>query len=356
MERGALQLAKCAVRSGWDARIILYDLPFTRSDNEYDPGNIPVTFVARRDGIDMTLPSRLANIFRHWAVDIVHARNNVASIYSAAAIAVMGQRRPPLVVTFDTFPGSGTIKARFASRWAARQAAKVTSVSGDLSERLVGSGWVPSADTIWNGVDDQEFRAEGPGYGLKGSSGLEDPTILLGNVARLDENKRQVDLIQAFQLAQSNSSGIALVLAGDGPSRSEIECRLLSVQNAKLIPRVHDVAAFLRELDIFVLCSVDEGAPRALLEAMMCAKAIITTAVGGVPHILGDSGILVPPKRPDLLAASIQRLSASRSLRERLGAAARQRALHLFSMDREWQQYADIYDSLLRSPSTGAPT
>jgi glycosyltransferase involved in cell wall biosynthesis len=342
MERGALQLARCAWAVGYDARLVLYDKQPTRSDAQYDPEGIPVSCVLRNHGMDFTLPVRLACLFHAWNVSIVHARNNVAGLYSAAAIALMRRHTPRLIVSFDTFPGLASAKARLSSRWASRRAAKVTAVSDELSARLVATGWAGRVQTIWNGVDSTQFTPDGPALGLRQQFRLPDSGLLVGQVARLEANKRQVDLIEALNLLGDNN--IALVLAGEGPCREDIErAATASAIPVRLLLRVFDVASFLRDLDIFVLCSDDEGAPRALLEAMACARAIVATAVGGVPRILGNCGLLVPPRRPGLLAQAISRLRASKDLRTHLGNSARDRVLRLFTLEQEWAEYEKIY-------------
>jgi glycosyltransferase involved in cell wall biosynthesis len=348
MERCALQVARCATESGYDARLVLYDQPYNGSEGEYDAGDIPVTFIPKARGIDFSLPGKLASLFRRWKVAIVHARNNVASFYSAAAIALMGRQTPQLVITFDTLPADGTAKARMASRWASRRAARVTSVSKELAKRLVDSGWVTASEVIWNGVDTTEFTPSGLTYGLKIQLGLCEKTLLIGSVARIDQNKRQVDLLEALKSLRRNHHELALVLAGDGPFRSEVESRAAVMSGVSVIKRVVDVAAFLRELDVFVLCSDHEGCPRALLEAMACKKPIVATAVGGIPEILGNCGLLVPPRHPDLLAQAIGQMCDSNELRNRFGEAAHRRVLESFTLEQEWYHYKRVYESALR--------
>ena len=103
-----------------------------------------------------------------------------------------------------------------------------------------------------------------------------------------------------------------------------------------VIKRVINVAAFLRELDVFVLCSDHEGCPRALLEAMACKKPVVATAVGGIPEILGNCGLLVPPRHPGLLAQAIGQMCDSHELRHRFGEAAHRRVLESFTLEQEW--------------------
>lgn len=89
--------------------------------------------------------------------------------------------------------------------------------------------------------------------------------------------------------------------------------------------------AALREAAIFVLPSTSEGLPMALLEAMAWGRAIVATAVGGVPDVLsdGEDGLVVPPSDPAALAAALARLAGDAGLRSRLAAAARERARRL---------------------------
>jgi glycosyltransferase involved in cell wall biosynthesis len=103
--------------------------------------------------------------------------------------------------------------------------------------------------------------------------------------------------------------------------------------------------AALREAAIFVLPSTSEGLPMALLEAMAWGRAIVATAVGGVPDTIadGEEGLLVPPSDPAALAAALARLAGDAGLRARLGAAARERARRLNA-----EEVTDRLDAIYR--------
>lgn len=103
----------------------------------------------------------------------------------------------------------------------------------------------------------------------------------------------------------------------------------------------------LREAAIFILPSTSEGLPMALLEAMAWGRAIVATAVGGVPDVLsdGEDALVVPPSDPPALALALARLAADADLRSRLGPAARARATRLNAeevTDRLDQIYRDL--------------
>jgi L-malate glycosyltransferase len=347
MERCALNLARCARAAGYDSRLVLYDSAFDRSQEELANPEVPATFLPRKARVDFGLAARLAVLLRQWNADIVHARNQVAAIYSSAAISTMGLHAPQLLVTFDSFPGRGTTKARLACRWATRRAAAVLAVSDELAEKVVRWGWTNSCGVVWNGVDTEEFSPAGPNFGLRQKLSLAKTTLLVGQVARLQSNKGQLTLLAAGRLLRERGHDLVLVFAGDGPDRVKLQQLAASDVKVATLGNVRDVPGLLRELDIFVLCSEHEGAPLALLEAMSCAKAIVASNVGGIPAILKGSGLMLPPARPDLLAGAIESLSTSHDLRYQLGQQARARVLEFFTIQRMWKDYEEIYRRLI---------
>ena len=83
------------------------------------------------------------------------------------------------------------------------------------------------------------------------------------------------------------------------------------------------VAAY-RAADVFVLPSLFEGTPLVIMEAMMSGLPVVTTATCGMKDVIADgrTGLLVPVRRPDAVAAAVGRVLADAALRERLGRAA----------------------------------
>ena len=106
---------------------------------------------------------------------------------------------------------------------------------------------------------------------------------------------------------------------------------------------------------VFVLPSLHEAAPLALLEAMACGCACVCTRVGGVPAMLDDGGpdgpcgLLVPPGNPPALAAVITQLLADGGLRAALGGRARAATAAQFSFEREWETYR-LFDAGEEAP------
>jgi glycosyltransferase involved in cell wall biosynthesis len=258
MERCSVRLARRARSAGFDARLVLYDSPYGRAPDEYDVGDIPVEFVPRSHGFDYSLCLRLRRLFGEWDVGVVHARNQIAAFYSALALAIDNRGKLPLVITFDTFPAAASVKGRLASRWAGRRARRVTAVSDELAKRLTASGWLAACETVWNTVDVQSFSPNGPLGGWRSRLGIKPNAVVVAQLARANPNKRQVDLLAAVRLLRGQYPDLTLVLAGDGPDWPMLQSMCRGEATVHLIRHVADVPAFLREIDIAVLCSDHE--------------------------------------------------------------------------------------------------
>ncbi|MEU5208290.1 DUF3492 domain-containing protein [Streptomyces sp. NPDC020742] len=98
---------------------------------------------------------------------------------------------------------------------------------------------------------------------------------------------------------------------------------------------------------VVVLSSVVEGFPRSLVEAMFCGRATVSTDTGAVCEVIGGTGLVVPPRNPRALAAACRALLGDPERRARLGAAARARALELFTVEQNAAAFRGIYLELI---------
>ena len=97
-----------------------------------------------------------------------------------------------------------------------------------------------------------------------------------------------------------------------------------------------DMAASFADAHLFLLPSLFEGTPLTLIQAMMSGLPIVTTSTCGMKDVIahGESGLLVPIRSPDAIVEAVERLLSDRPLRERLGRAARERALAHYTWDK----------------------
>ncbi|MEU9208339.1 DUF3492 domain-containing protein [Streptomyces sp. NPDC048415] len=108
-------------------------------------------------------------------------------------------------------------------------------------------------------------------------------------------------------------------------------------------PEVPSLAEAYASGAVIVLSSVVEGFPISLVEAMFCGRATVSTDVGAVVEVIGGTGLVVPPRNPRALAEACVALLRDPERRERLGAAARARALELFTVEQNIAAFHGIY-------------
>ncbi|MQS07378.1 glycosyltransferase, partial [Streptomyces alkaliphilus] len=221
---------------------------------------------------------------------------------------------------------------------------------------------------VYPGMDARPFEAPGeaPAPGAvritrSGESG--DPAAdSLVWVGRVEPSRDLVGLLHAFDEVRRVRPTTRLHLVADtgrGPAdpRYAAHCRDLA---ARLFPAtgadpapvvLHSIgdpdvpgpAAAWALGSVAVLPSAVEGFPIPLIEAMFCARATVSTDVGAVREVIGGTGPIVPPGRPDALAAACLELLADPDRRARLGAAARCRALELFTVERNLAAFRSMY-------------
>ncbi|MFI1222393.1 MULTISPECIES: DUF3492 domain-containing protein [unclassified Streptomyces] len=112
-------------------------------------------------------------------------------------------------------------------------------------------------------------------------------------------------------------------------------------------PEVPDLAEAYGAGGVIVLSSVVEGFPVSLVEAMFCGRATVSTDVGAVVEVIGGTGLVVPPRNPKALADACIALLRDPERRARLGAAARARALELFTVEQNLAAFRGIYLELI---------
>jgi colanic acid/amylovoran biosynthesis glycosyltransferase len=133
-------------------------------------------------------------------------------------------------------------------------------------------------------------------------------------VGRLSNHKAQHVLIDACAILQARGVVFQCDIVGEGDKREFLETRIrenrLETSVRLLGPRFHQqVLEMYRDTDLFVLCSITEGQPVVLMEAMRAGVPLVTTAIAAIPELVQDAGILVPPSDPQALADAIEKFA-----------------------------------------------
>ena len=177
---------------------------------------------------------------------------------------------------------------------------------------------------------------------------LDNAGPLLLAVGRLWAPKGYPNLLQAFAELEDRPVKPQLAIVGVGPLRGELEGMAKSLGVADRVHFLgvrHDVPALMAASDVFVLSSAWEGFGLVVAEAMACERPVVATDCGGVREVVADAGFLVPSRNTQALTEAMGRaLCLSDGERERLGVAARARAVANFSLDAMANRYLAIYD------------
>lgn len=175
-------------------------------------------------------------------------------------------------------------------------------------------------------------------------------TIYLGTLAELTPNKGLGYFIRAIAQIKSRDPKLKFVavIIGEGEERKNLAMEIKTLglgENVILAGFVENAERYLGGLDIFVLPSLKEGLPYALMEAMSVGLPVVATYVGGVPDLIVHSknGLLVPPKNSDLMADAILQLARSPEYRTKLGGAAQTTIRNSFGIQNMLDQTFALY-------------
>ena len=163
-------------------------------------------------------------------------------------------------------------------------------------------------------------------------------------------------LLRALSLLASRGTRVELLLAGEGPQRSDLEKlagELGLLDSVVFLGRVDDVPGLFASAHVVVHPSYREGLSNSILEAMGEGVPVIASRVGGTPELVhdGETGLLVPPGCPMLIMRALQRLLADSPLRVQMGSAGLGFVRQNCNADDNVRRYEDIYASLLAGPS-----
>lgn len=297
-----------------------------------------------RPASDLRALARLEALFAVRAFDVVHTH-----CAKAGAVGRVAARRagvPRIIHTFHGFPfhefqsrplhrayvaierrlGRLTSAALCVGAGVAAEAVRRELISPDRV-RTIGVSVDGPARLLASRAAGSPAAAQQARRRARAALGLPASAVVVGAVGRLTYQKAPEDFVAALaRLGRPDVIG-TWVGGGELAARVTRQARVLPPGQFRLAGERSDILDILPAFDVFALPSRYEGLPTAVVEAMICGVPVVATAVNAVPDLVvpGETGLLVPPRRPALMAAAIGELLDSPALAARMAAAARAR-------------------------------
>jgi len=305
--------------------------------------------------------AKARSFLRGFQPDLLHSHtfpaNMTARLLHLLSLARLGcgphHPAPPVISTIHNIY-EGRWPRMLAYRLTAPLSRHTTAVSQAAAARFVRLKAVPArkSSVVTNGIDTQEFapnlerRAS-----LRALMGVNAEFVWLA-AGRIVAAKDYPNLLRAFARVHAAFDGACLWIAGDAAgdftAMQALAAGLGLADAVRWLGLRRDMPALLDAADGFVLASAWEGMPLAVGEAMAMEKPVVATDVGGVRELVGESGLIVPAKSPEGLAASM--LALMRSTPEAcasLGRTAHKRIQEKFSIEAKADEWEALYSRVL---------
>lgn len=291
---------------------------------------------------------RVADLLGRSGADVLHTHGYRPDVVAAPVARARGVGT---VTTVHGYTGGGGVKGRLYE-WlqtrAFRRFDAVVAVSEKLRGDLVRAG-VPAArahalPNAWESTSDLLPRRT-----ARERLGLPPDEDVVGWVGRLSPEKAPDLALKA--LAASRTPCLHLSVIGSGPLEQEARALAATLGLGERV-RWHGVVPraglALAALDVLLITSWTEGTPATLLEAMAAGVPVVSTAVGGIPAVVGsEEAWLVPAGDVDALAAALDQVLANPHAAQARAAAARRRLKASFAVGPWVERYRDIYQSVV---------
>lgn len=291
--------------------------------------------------------ARLRRLIKEFAPDVVNSHLVHANLLTRLLRLITPM---PYLVSSAHNTNEGSRARMIAYRLTDGLADISTNVSEEAVRAFVDQGALRARCmvAIHNGIDVKAFIFDGTArQRLRDDWGVRDTDTILLAVGRLRPQKDYPNLLSALARLREGEGYPRLLIVGEGPQRKELEALAVSLgvdSQVHFLGVRNDVPALMSACDVFVLSSAWEGFGLVVAEAMACERVVVATDSGGVREVVGDVGVLVPPRDSNALAEALaQTLAMSRSQRGALGGLGRARVVECYSLQATASRYLSVF-------------
>ena len=284
-------------------------------------------------------------------VNILHSHNYKSNYY--ARMALSGKAVRWVVTNHGRRSGVKLLLYNLLDMLVVRRADRLVAVSGKIAAKMKLAGVERERiRLIENGIDLGGFAGRGSANGARESLGIRKEAIVIGTVGALTKEKGHAHLLEAVQTICAQYPTAVFLLVGDGNQRAVLEeiAGKRGVREKVIFAGMRkDVPEILSMLDVFVLPSLNEGLPLALLEAQAARIPTVATSVGAIPNVVQDrvTGILIPPEDPAAIAGAVSRILSDKQKGLEMAEKGFARVRDNYSSEKMASRYLSVYHELL---------
>ena len=310
---------------------------------------------------DLRARSALREAIVQFQPDVVHTHSAKGGLLGRAVASRL--RVPAIVHTVHGapfHPYQSPLSREFfrrCERWAASRCHRLISVADAMTDLMVDAGVAPREKfkTIYSGMIVEPFlQAHEHRAKTRSKYGLQDDHVVVGKIARLFHLKGHQDLITAAAQVTRQHPNVRFLLVGDGILREDLKAKISSLGLSEHfiftgLVAPSEVPPLIGAMDALVHTSYREGLARALPQALIAGRPVISYDVDGACEvaITGETGILVPPQDTAALAKALSTLVGDAPMRSKLGREGQRRFTEQFRHQTMTRQIRELYEQLL---------
>jgi len=295
---------------------------------------------------------KLIKIFKEEKPAIVHTYLFTADTYGRLAARLAGV--PFIICSIRSMDHWKKPHHIFVDKILEKFTHKITINAEPLRDSLL-SRWNNDPKKIVkisNGINLERFKNPSHLSPLRNELSIPENALIVGMIGRFCVEKDYETFFEAAQRISQSLNNVYFLAIGDGNRQEELKIWVKKHANSSHIiftGQRSDTPDLIHLMDIGVLSSHNEGCPNVVLEYMACDKPVVASDVGACSELILDSetGFLIPPSSPDIMAKKITQLLEDKNLRDKMGRLGRKRVEESFSSKILAKNTEDLYQELL---------
>jgi glycosyltransferase involved in cell wall biosynthesis len=353
-ERVLLELAEHSKRAGLKVTIGVFENsrnPNLELANTASGLGFQVQIFPCNGRFDNDAAQTIKGYMEKEGVNILHSHNYKSNFYARRALSNSNVRW--VVTNHGRRFGPKLLLYNLLDAFIVRRADKIIAVSEEIAKKMKLAGIAKGKIClIENGVNLEMFTTNSSSQAIKESFGIKKEALVVGTIGALTREKGHQYLLRAALKVIRIYPEAIFLLVGDGIERPGLEktASSLGIKDSVIFAGMRkDVPEILSILNVFVLPSLSEGLPMALLEAQAAQIPVVATSVGAIPDVLenGATGMLIPPKDPQAIAEAIIMILSDKKLASGIAQKGFERVRDNFSSEKMASKYLSIYRELL---------